>query len=132
MGPFWAILCVQFSLLYVFCLFGILFFGGEVNYQNIAILNNDSTPDIYIYVNFNDLANGLLTLFELMVINNWMIITQVYVNITGTYTILYFFIVFYYLCVVIGLNIVIAFSIDMYNSIERLDNQNKEHDHSLF
>lgn len=39
---------------------------------------------------------------------------------------------FYYFCVMIGLNIIVAFSIDMYSSIDRLDRQQKEHENKLF
>ena len=35
----------------------------------------------------------------------------------------YFFIVFYYYGVIIGLNIIIAFAIDMYSAVQRLEDQ---------
>lgn len=44
-----------------------------------------------------------------------------YTDITGSNVYRFYFVAFYYFCVVIGLNIVVAFAIDMYNSIERLD-----------
>jgi len=53
---------------------------------------------------------------------------QMYVDITGTSYTRFFFVVFYYLCVVIGLNIVVAFAIDMFNSIERLDQEQTDHE----
>lgn len=67
--------------------------------------------------NFNDLGNGFVTLFALMVVNNWQDVSGVFVDITGTSNTLFFFVAFYYLSVVIGLNIVVAFAIDMFGAI---------------
>lgn len=43
------------------------------------------------------------------------------VNIIGGTGIRYFFLLFYYLSVIIGLNIIIAFAIDMYAAVQRLE-----------
>ena len=107
-------------------------FGGDVNNTSTEIKNDESVPDLYVYCNFNDLASAFLTLFELMVINNWQVIVEMYISISGSMNTLFFFISLYYLSVVIGLNIVIAFAIDMYNSIERLDAQYEEHQKHLY
>lgn len=74
MSPFWALITVQFSVNYVYCLIGQALAGGMVDYDNKQILWSDNVPDIYIFVNFNDMGNGLLTLFDLMVLNNWQVI----------------------------------------------------------
>jgi Ion transport protein len=47
------------------------FFGGKVDFENEAIRNNDSTPDIWALNNFNDFANSYLVLFELAISNDW-------------------------------------------------------------
>lgn len=39
------------------------------------ITHDDSIPDNYVLNNFNDLATSFVTLFMLMVVNNWMLIT---------------------------------------------------------
>lgn len=84
MGPFWSILFVQMTLFYMFGLVGLFIYGGKITTLNPEILNDDSTPDLYYLCNFNDLANGFLTLFELMVVNNWHVISQMYIDISGT------------------------------------------------
>jgi uncharacterized membrane protein YgaE (UPF0421/DUF939 family) len=67
-----------------------------------------------------------MTLFALMVVNNWMVITEMYVaasaddGYNGKYARFYFGL-FYYFAVIIGINITVAFIIDMYSSVERLD-----------
>ena len=92
-------------------------FGGKIRSDSSQIINDQSIPDIYIYNNFNDLMSGFVTLFELMVVNNWQVNVAMYVDVTGTTLTRLFFMFFYYFSVVIGLNIVVAFAIDMYNSI---------------
>lgn len=56
-----------------------------------------------------------------MVVNNWMVTAGMYVLVTGTNWARMFFVCFYFFAVVIGINIVVAFAIDMFGSIERLD-----------
>ena len=64
----------------------------------------------------------MVTLFTLMVVNNWMVQVQMYVDIMGGNTYYrWYFCLFYYFSVIIGINIVVAFAIDMYSSVERLD-----------
>jgi hypothetical protein len=54
-------------------------FGGLVNTKTDVIRNNDSTPLNWVLNNFNDFGMSFVTLFELMVVNNWMITTEMYV-----------------------------------------------------
>lgn len=42
--------------------------GGEYHTGNIP----EAAPS-YIYNNFNDLASGFVLLFELLIVNNWMV-----------------------------------------------------------
>jgi hypothetical protein len=59
-----------------------------------------------------------------MIVNNWYVVVQQFVDVLNGNT-LYriYFIVFYYFGVVIGLNIVVAFAIDMYAAVRRLEQQ---------
>ena len=74
-------------------------------------------------MNFNDLLSSFCTLFALMVVNNWMVITAMYVETMNNAWYEVYFGLFYYFSVVIGINIVVAFAIDMYSSVERLDHE---------
>jgi len=67
-----------------------------------------------------------------MVVNNWYVIASMYVIVTRTKLTLIYFVLFYYFCVMIGLNIILAFCIDMYSSIERLDRSQTHHADKLF
>lgn len=73
MNPFWSVITVLFSIYYIYALIGMIIFGGKVNLETEEIRNNDSTPDNWALNNFNDLGASFITLFSLMVVNNWMI-----------------------------------------------------------
>ena len=49
-----------------------------------------------------------------------------YCDIMGSTNFRWFFVFFYYFAVVIGINIVVAFAIDMFTAVERLDNDRSE------
>jgi hypothetical protein len=113
---------VLFTIYYLFALIGMLAFGGKVTKNAAAIIEDPGIPDTYHLDNFNDLLSSLVTLFTLMVVNNWMVQVQMYVSIMGNSYWRWYFCFFFYFSVVIGINIVVAFAIDMYTSVERLDN----------
>lgn len=99
-------------------------FGGKIQEDSPEIINDSGVPDNYYLINFNDLMSSYVTLFILIVVNNWYVIVAMCVDIMGGETIWrYFFMVFYYFGVIIGLNIIIAFAIDMYAAVLRLEDQ---------
>jgi two pore calcium channel protein len=108
-----ALYCVY----YTFAVLGTIFFGGKVTTQS-AQTTDQSVPAFYYLMNFNDFGAGIITLFPLMVVNNWFVIVQVYVDITGTRVTRLFFIAFWFFSVMIFLNIVVAFALDIYSSVE--------------
>lgn len=85
-------------------------------------MSDASIPDNYFLCNFNDLVSSLVTLFILIVVNNWYVIVEMCVDIMDGNT-LYriYFIIWFYFGVIIGLNIIVAFAIDMYSAFERLN-----------
>jgi hypothetical protein len=70
--------------------------------------------------------SAYVTLFALMVVNNWMVIANMYAVVCNTNQVRWFFLSFYYFSVMIGINILIGFAIDMYGSIERMDKKKEE------
>jgi len=119
-SPFYNLCSVTFLLFLTFALIGDRLFGGQVSTKEKEIFKDSSVPDIYVEMNFNDLASSIVTLFALMVVNNWFMIVQVHTNIQGHKYGRWFFILFYYTSVVVMLNIVVAFVIDMYSSVDSL------------
>ena len=116
---------VLFVIFYIFAVFGMFLFGGKITKNNKKIQDNSSIPDNYHLLNFNDFPSAIMTMFPLMVVNNWMVIVDMYVSVYGesSISIRFFFYIFYYLAVIIGINITVAFIIDMYSSVERLDKE---------
>ena len=101
-----------------------IMFGGEIRQDSPEIIHDSSIPDNYYLCNFNDLISSLVTLFILIVVNNWYVIVAMCVDIKGGNMFYrYFFVVFYYFGVIVGLNIIIAFAIDMYAAVQRLEDQ---------
>jgi two pore calcium channel protein 1 len=92
-----------------------------------VVVQDPGIPDIYHLDNFNDVITSFITLFTLMMVNNWMVTVQMYVEIMGNDTnIRWYFVIFYYFSVIVGINIVVAYALDMYTAVERLDKAREE------
>ena len=74
----------------------------------------------YYANNFNDMPSGFVTLFELLVVNNWFVLASGYEAVAGVYA-RWYFISFYLVGVVLGLNICVAFVLDTYSTLEALE-----------
>ena len=59
---------------------------------------------LIIAVNFNNMANAFVTLFTLMVVNQWHVIAQGFVLVTSKWARIYFF-TFHMVVVILVLNI---------------------------
>jgi len=91
---------------------GVFFFGGRINEDDWPELVGGTAPAGYILVNYNDFASALVTLFALLVVNNWYVHMEVAVAVTGPYARLYF-ISWYLVAVTIMLNLVVAYVLDI-------------------
>lgn len=86
----------------------------------------------YNLLNFNDMITSFMTLFALIVNNNWQYITLMCVNVVGGNTIYrVYFEVFYYFGVILGVNMFVAFAIDMYSAVTRMDDAKQENEKFL-
>lgn len=112
-------------LFYIFTCIGMELFGNVLtvplnfNYSidnpcgHRELENTDFSNLHYCDLSFNDAATSFFTLFVLAVGNNWHIIADGYVRITDTTHRLYFLFV-HWLCVLLVLNIVLAFIIEAF------------------
>ena len=73
-GPLSNLLAVMLTILYVFSEIGMAMFGGDIQKTSPGIIHDSSIPDNYYLINFNDLISSMVTLFILMVVNNWYVI----------------------------------------------------------
>lgn len=108
---FTNLLSVIVVLFYVFSLLGQELFGGLI-YEENSDLVNPIVPISYVYNNFNDFTSGVVTLFELLIVNNWWVIAEMYVDATSKYARIYFG-VFFILAVLVVFNLFLAFIIDI-------------------
>jgi hypothetical protein len=71
--PLLYLMGVLLIIYYIFAMIGIAFFGGQIRKNLPTLLNDQEIPDDYHLLNFNDLLSSIVTLFTLMVVNEWMI-----------------------------------------------------------
>lgn len=114
---------VTICIFFEFALLGMYLFGGVVTNYSMVLETNPSLGGFQL-MNFNDLLSSLMTLFALLIVNNWYVIVELFVDFKGGNTLYqFYFLLFYYFGVILALNILVAFAIDMYSVVERLDAQ---------
>ena len=59
---------VLFIIFLVFSIIGNHLWGGLLHSNTVF---PPEVPELYYYNNFNDIASGMVTLFELLIVNNW-------------------------------------------------------------
>lgn len=118
-------------LYYLFAIIGDRAFGGLVSEDSEQIFRDQSIPNNYVKMNFNDTLASFITLFALTVVNNWFVIVNVIVRATDNNLYKFFFILFYILSVTMILNIVVAFVIDIYSSVEELNDQKNKREETV-
>ena len=74
-------------------------------------------PGLYYLLNFNDFGAGMITMFHIMVVNNWWVTCLMYTDIVGNNWPRVFFISFWVIVVLLVLNIVVSIVIDIYDSV---------------
>jgi len=121
---------VLFVFVYMFAIVGmesfknrIQFFGpntynttnrSEMYCGNKALEDSLFYRDKYCANNFNDIGSAFVVLFELLVVNQWHIITDGFVLATGSKATRLFFIAYHMISVIIILNIFTAFVLEAF------------------
>lgn len=72
-------------------------------------------------MNFNDILSSFMSQYALVIVNNWYVIVDANTNAAGSAWFRLYFLVFYYFGVLVGVNILVSFAIDMYSAVSRLD-----------
>ncbi|XP_042433296.1 two pore calcium channel protein 1 [Zingiber officinale] len=114
-----------FCVLCIYCSLGVQLFGGIVNAGNTELASTDLSDSDYLLFNFNDYPNGMVTLFNLLVMGNWQVWMQSYSELTGTYWTLIYFISFYLITVLLLLNLVVAFILEAFFAEMDLESANE-------
>ena len=129
-GPFGNLCFTLYSIYFLYVLIGMEIYGGLIYDQQfsemISLNPGDYAPD-YIFLNFNDFLSGVITLFSMQLFNNWQFIwdqfnfTIDHFSISAVY-----FISFMILATYVLINILMAFVIDVYTSIEEAQKKERE------
>jgi two pore calcium channel protein len=75
-------------------------------------------PPLYYLMNFNDFPSCMVTLFHIMIVNNWYITCNMFVLVKGNNWPRCFFVAFWVIVVLIMLNLVISFILEIYSETE--------------
>eukprot|EP01025_Chloroclados_australasicus_P026635 TRINITY_DN2644_c0_g2_i3.p1 TRINITY_DN2644_c0_g2~~TRINITY_DN2644_c0_g2_i3.p1 ORF type:complete len:1597 (-),score=226.96 TRINITY_DN2644_c0_g2_i3:362-4915(-) len=107
-----------FCLMYIYSALGVQLYGGLINKDKAApqyaiLQQSDYGQAKYYPMNMNDLLGGFVVLFEMLMINNWQLFVDGFVAVSSNWTYA-FFISFYFIGVVTGLNIFVAFVLDTF------------------
>ena len=121
---------VLFVFIYIFAIVGMESFHGKVRFYGENTYNttepgmrwcgNPSLEDSEFYRerycknNFNDIGSAFIVLFELLVVNQWHIITEGYVLAVGSKAVRVYFILYHLISVILILNIFTAFVLEAF------------------
>jgi hypothetical protein len=109
---------VVFTMMHVFCYVGMYVFGGRIYAQHEMWAEKGFAGNLYYLLNFNTYKEGMVTLFMLLIVNNWNLISANFVAVTNNASYLYFM-SFQIAVVTIGLNCVTSFFIgNLSNKLE--------------
>lgn len=115
-SPFGTIMFSLYSVMFFYAVLGEFFFAGKVTVVSVADAQV-SASTLYYLMNFNDFYASMLTLFHVLVVNNWNQTTDMYCAIMGHNWPRLYFTTFWIICTLIMLNIVISFVLEIYGSI---------------
>ena len=116
--PFFTMCLSLYTVFFIFAQIGMACFGGIITTVSSQVHDN-TTPALYYLLNFNDFGASLVTLFHIMVVNNWYITCNMYCYVVGNNWPRMYFILFWALTVLIMLNLVIAFIIEIYDTVSQ-------------
>ncbi|KAK0590419.1 hypothetical protein LWI29_026814 [Acer saccharum] len=115
-----------FCVMCIYCSLGVQVFGGIVNAGNSKLEQTELAGSDYLLFNFNDYPNGMVTLFNLLVMGNWQIWMQSYKELTGTWWTIIYFVSFYLITVLLLLNLVMAFVLEAFFAEIEMELENSE------
>jgi len=114
---FAVVIGVLITLFYFYAEIGVFLFGGLVKHESAGLppdlIGSDYAKSDYFDYNFNDFGMAFVVLFELLIGNNWNTTQDGFIRLTNEGARV-FFISFYFLAVLITLNLVVALILDAF------------------
>eukprot|EP01133_Synstelium_polycarpum_P004098 gene4098-4782_t len=121
------LISIIFVVYYVYSVIGIWLYEDLFYRGNEKLIGSDyDQQDFYLFANFNSFNSAMITLFHLMVVNNWFVTFYAAILVTSAWSILYFC-SFYFLSVVCVLNLVVAFLIEAVNFTHNFNYESQKH-----
>lgn len=114
--PFFSMGLVLYTVFFLYIMIGQAWFGGKISTTS-AQINDPGVPALYSLLNFNDFASGFITLFTLMVINNWFVTTDMLCDVAGNTWPRVFTIVFILTVTWVMLSVIIAFILEIHGVV---------------
>jgi hypothetical protein len=106
-------------LFFVFTSIGQFAFGGLIYNTNPKLAGSGFAQSSYWTMNFNDCCSGLVSLFVMMIMNDWTTLSEGYAAATGTLWAVAFYIGFFVICNLIVLNILIALILECFEVLSQ-------------
>ena len=102
-----------FTSVHIFVYFGMALWGGAIDTYELS--SNEDIEPYYYLNNFNSYSEGLVTVFNVLVVNDWHQIAKVFLYASrnnGSFVVYAYFIMVVVVGVVILLNVVTAFFVE--------------------
>lgn len=96
---------------FLFAQLGMLCFGGVIT---TVTANQEG---LFYLMNFNDFGMSMITLFHLNIVNNWFVTCNMFCRVMGTSWPRVFFIGWWSIAVLVMMNLVISFVMDIYSGV---------------
>eukprot|EP01134_Creolimax_fragrantissima_P004627 CFRG4627T1 len=109
-GTVAAILMTGF---YCYTMLGIALFEGEIVKNDPRLVDTTYGQSHYWLLNFDNFFNGIVTLYCVMLTNNWFVIMDAYIAVSGRWAVVYFTIWIMF-TMQVALNVLIGFVVDTY------------------
>ncbi|CAE8655861.1 unnamed protein product [Polarella glacialis] len=100
-----------FLVYYIFTTLGEQLFGGLIKEGDPKLKGSGFDDGMYWSLNFNDFPSGFVTLFVLMVVNNWQVVSDGFMRVTSKWA-ASFFVSFFVVANLVVLNILMALILD--------------------
>ena len=106
-----------YTLFYTYAYIGEFTWGGCITTKSEQTSDND-IPALYYLMAFNDFGQSMVTLFHIMVVNNWWVTCNMFIDVSQNNWPQLYFASFWVLTVLIIFNLVVSNVIEIYDEVE--------------
>lgn len=115
-SPFASMMLTLYTVMFVYSVIGLYAFNGKITRKAVATIESD-VDYMYIMMSFNDFVAAMITLFHILVENNWNTTTAMYTDIIGNNWARVYFVSYWLITDLIMLNIIISFVLEIYTTV---------------